>query len=135
MELFAIAVNCFCKELHLRCLIGLRIHLCYVKCTGECDFTWSQHCVKSVQYIRKFFLSVFSCIRTRKNSVYGHFSRSLRDRIFRMETHFLWIKTKEKPLKVVTLFYWKKTNEGKMGIPKRRLCSACFILDFENLKL
>ena len=41
------------------------------------------HCVKSVQ-IRSFFWSVFSCIRTeyrkirtRKNSVLGHFSRSI----------------------------------------------------------
>ena len=33
------------------------------------------HCVKSVQ-IRSFFLSVFSCIRTRKNTVFGHFSRN-----------------------------------------------------------
>ena len=40
------------------------------------------HCLKSVQ-IRSFFWSVFSCIRieygkigTRKNSVFGHFSRS-----------------------------------------------------------
>ena len=40
------------------------------------------HCVKSVQ-IRSFFWSVFPCIRTeyrklrtRKNSAYGHFSRS-----------------------------------------------------------
>ena len=33
------------------------------------------HCVKSVQ-IRSFFWSVFSCIRTRKDSVFGHFSRS-----------------------------------------------------------
>ena len=40
------------------------------------------HCVKSVR-IRSFFWSVFSCIqseyrkiRTRKNSVFGHFSRS-----------------------------------------------------------
>ena len=32
------------------------------------------HCMKSVQ-IRSFFWSVFSCIRTRKNSVFGHFSR------------------------------------------------------------
>ena len=42
----------------------------------------TSHCVKSNQ-IRRFFLSVFSCIRTecgkiwtRKNSVFGHFSRS-----------------------------------------------------------
>ena len=40
------------------------------------------HCAKSIQ-IRSFFWSVFSCIeseyreiRTRKNSVFGHFSRS-----------------------------------------------------------
>ena len=42
-----------------------------------------QHCVKSVQ-IRSFFWSIFSCIRTeyrkmrtRKNSIFGHFSRSV----------------------------------------------------------
>ena len=41
-----------------------------------------KHCVNSVQ-IRSFFWSIFSCIqskcgkiRTRKNSVFGHFSRS-----------------------------------------------------------
>ena len=33
------------------------------------------HCVKSVQ-IRSYFWSVFSCIRTRNKSVFGHFSRS-----------------------------------------------------------
>ena len=40
------------------------------------------HCVKTIQ-IRRFFWSVFSCIwteyrkiRTRKNSVFGHFLRS-----------------------------------------------------------
>ena len=33
------------------------------------------HCLKSVQ-IRSFFWSVLSCIRTRKDSVFGHFSRS-----------------------------------------------------------
>ena len=45
--------------------------------------SWSYHCVKSVQ-IRSFFWSVFSCIRTgyrkiraRKNSAFGHFSRSV----------------------------------------------------------
>ena len=39
----------------------------------------SQHvyCVKSVQ-IRSFSWSVFSCIRTRTNSVFGHFLRSAR---------------------------------------------------------
>ena len=42
------------------------------------------HCMKFVQ-IRSYFLSVFSCIwteygqiRTRNNSVFGHFSRSVR---------------------------------------------------------
>ena len=43
------------------------------------------HCAKSVQ-IRSYFWSVFSCIRieyrkirTRNNSVFGHFSRSVID--------------------------------------------------------
>ena len=34
------------------------------------------YCVKSVQ-IWSFFWSVFSCIRTRKNSVFGHFSLAI----------------------------------------------------------
>ena len=38
------------------------------------------HCVKSVQ-IWSFFWSVFSCIRTRKKSVFGHFSRSFYDSV------------------------------------------------------
>ena len=56
---------------------------------GKCHFLLSrqketniQRCVKSVQ-IRSFFWSVFSCIRTeyrkirtRKNSIFGYFSRS-----------------------------------------------------------
>ena len=37
-----------------------------------CDFA---HCMKRAQ-TRSFFWSVFSCIRARKNSVFGHFSRS-----------------------------------------------------------
>ena len=44
--------------------------------------TWELNCVKSVQ-IRSYFWFVFSCIsteyrkvRTRNNSVFGHFSRS-----------------------------------------------------------
>ena len=37
-----------------------------------------EHCVKSVQ-IRSYFWSIFSCIRTRNNSVFGHFSRSVTD--------------------------------------------------------
>ena len=36
---------------------------------------WKMHCVKSIQ-MQSFFWSVFSCIRIRKNSVSGHFSRS-----------------------------------------------------------
>ena len=36
---------------------------------------WQKHFVKSVQ-IWNFFWFVFSCIRTRKNSLFGHFSRS-----------------------------------------------------------
>ena len=42
--------------------------------TSEITFLHN-HSVKSVQ-ARSFFLAVFSCIWTRKNSVYGHFSRS-----------------------------------------------------------
>ena len=34
------------------------------------------HCVKNVQ-IRSVFWSVFDCLRTRKNSVFGHFSRNV----------------------------------------------------------
>ena len=44
---------------------------------------WMNHCMKSVQ-IRSYFRSIFSCIqyeyrkiRTRNNSVFGHFSRSV----------------------------------------------------------
>ena len=40
-----------------------------------------RHCMKTVQ-IWSFFWSVFFCIRTRKNSVFGHFSRS-EDRVLR----------------------------------------------------
>ena len=46
------------------------------------ETTKQRHCVKSVQ-IRSYFWSVFSCIqsehrkiRTRNNSVFGHFSRT-----------------------------------------------------------
>ena len=35
-------------------------------------YTWLSHYVKSVQ-IRSYFWSVFSCIWTRNNSVFGHF--------------------------------------------------------------
>ena len=35
----------------------------------------SKHCVKNVP-IRSFFWPAFSCIRMRKSSVFGHFSRS-----------------------------------------------------------
>ena len=34
------------------------------------------YCLKNVQ-IRSFFCSVFSCIRTRKNSVFGHFHAAI----------------------------------------------------------
>ena len=40
------------------------------------------HCVKSDQ-IRSFFWSEYMKIRTRKNSVFGHFSRSVFVRVFR----------------------------------------------------
>ena len=76
----------------------------------------SWHCVKSVQ-IRSYFWSVFSCIRTeygdlrskyrkirtRNNSVFGHFSRSVRstqygdgDRYFYQDTIYRQLPTKQK---------------------------------------
>ena len=49
---------------------------------GRSNITLTKHCVKNVQ-IRSYFWSVFSCIqtecrkiRTRNNSVFGHFSSS-----------------------------------------------------------
>ena len=39
------------------------------------DFTHFRHCVKRVQ-IRSYLLSVFSCIQTTNNSIFGHFPRS-----------------------------------------------------------
>ena len=70
---------------------GNKITVTLQQC-GSSDFTnckglkkawdYNNHWVKSVQ-IRSFFWSIFSCIRTeyrkvraRKNSVFGHFSRS-----------------------------------------------------------
>ena len=47
------------------------------------------HCVKSVQ-IWKFFCSVFSRIRTRKNSVFGHFSHSEYDTKGWRSRHYKW---------------------------------------------
>ena len=41
-----------------------------------CKLTSELHCLKSV-YIRSFFWSVFSRIRSRKNSVFGYFSAVL----------------------------------------------------------
>ena len=59
-----------------------------------CMIFGALHCVKSVQ-IQSFFWSVFSCIwteyrkiRTRKNSVFGHFSGSAR---LNNTIIFMWI--------------------------------------------
>ena len=41
------------------------------------------HCVNSVQ-IRSYFWSIFSCIRTRNSSVFGHFSRSVDEKEFHL---------------------------------------------------
>ena len=66
---------------------GYKIHTKSILAGGEnclvCGFFQNNfHCVKNVQ-IRSFFWSLFSCIwteyrkiRTRKNTVFGHFSRS-----------------------------------------------------------
>ena len=40
-----------------------------------CDHPTNTHCVNSVR-IRGYSWSLFSCIRTRNSSVFGHFSRS-----------------------------------------------------------
>ena len=40
-------------------------------------YPWIWHSVKSAQ-IRSYFWPVFSCNRTRNNSVFGHFSRSVK---------------------------------------------------------
>ena len=55
------------------------------------------HCVECVQ-IRSYFWSVFSCIRTRNNSVFGYFSQSvflttnfqIVDRIFQITLSSNW---------------------------------------------
>ena len=44
--------------------------LTFFKVKYESQYWVSEHCVKSVQ-IRSFLWSVFSCIRTRKSSVFG----------------------------------------------------------------
>ena len=61
---------------------GLNIRIILVKMTLVKSALTNIHCVKSVQ-IQSFFWFVFSCIRseyrkirTRKNSVFGHLSRS-----------------------------------------------------------
>ena len=50
--------------------------------------TSSKHCVKIVQ-IWSYFWSVFSCIRTGNNSVFGHFSRS-ENLLINNESFFQW---------------------------------------------
>ena len=55
------AIPCFSKLFY--------IIFCFIR-------AWERtHCVKSVQ-IRSYFWSVFSCIQTWNNSIFGHFSRS-----------------------------------------------------------
>ena len=44
---------------------------------------WHNHCVKRVQ-IRSYFWSVFSCIRTRNNYVFEHFSCSVHNIVKRL---------------------------------------------------
>ena len=39
---------------------------------------------------------------------------------------------KGKSLREVVLFYWKKTNKGEMGNPKRKQCDVCFILEWRR---
>ena len=71
---------------------------CIIEFTDELTHL---NCVKSVQ-IQSFFWSVFPCIRTeyrkirtRKSSVFGHFSRSVNVTIFSQCSHFILQKTKD----------------------------------------
>ena len=81
------------------------------------------HCVKSVQ-IRCFFCSVFSHIRTeygkirtRKNTVFGHFSRSVQIDLKLKRNHLRWSPCKSKScLKASSNYdqlFIKKTKESK----------------------
>ena len=77
--------------------------------------TWYKpHCVKSV-LIRSYFCSLFSSIwteyrkiRTRNNSLFGHFSRSASFRTF-VKYIKIWIK-------VVTFFITSATQKKKFSI-------------------
>ena len=66
--------------LHIETSQFIKFYKCYSVIGRTLMFSVSSHCVKSVQ-IRSYFWSVFSRIqyrkiRTRNNSVFGHFSRS-----------------------------------------------------------
>ena len=87
------------------------------------------HCVKSVQ-IRSFFWSVFSCIqskyreiRTRKNSVFGHFSRS--DMLKWNERTIL--KASSKPDCCVTRIAYRFVWIWYLQIICKNICIKCFI--------
>ena len=87
-------------------------------------FAFLYHCVKSVQ-IRSFFWSVFTCIRseygdlrTRKNSVFGHFSRSV---------HF---KNKTVVRISRSEVLCKKDLQTPATLLKKRFSHRCFLVNF-----
>ena len=60
-------------------------------------------CVKSVQ-IRIFFWSVFSCIQTRKNSVFRHFSRN--ELFWNFIILVIWLNQNSKDFLDLLCFYF-----------------------------
>ena len=68
----------FLMENFIFCAVAFSIGICITMMFRINVFgvTILLHCVKSV-LIRSFFWSVFSCIRTSKNSEFGHFSHSV----------------------------------------------------------
>ena len=78
-------------------------------------FVENSHCDKSVQ-IRSFFWSVFSWIRSRKNSLFGHFSPSV--------SFTLWEKSFRVICRLGTLMIWMELYL-RIGLRTRsfRICS------------
>ena len=81
----------------------------YSKFTGDTN----KNDARSVQ-IRSFFWSVFSCIRTGKNSVFGHFSRSERNlEYFLMKCEF---------------HFQSLTDDGGLQMYSDKCCSIYFVV-------
>ena len=65
----------FCKNIKCSIYSTREKEILIIGSTNNNKYTNTKHCVKSVQ-IRSFFWSECGKIPTRKNSVFGHFSRS-----------------------------------------------------------